>query len=75
MQNLIQYTEPLRERTIVNLTATLKSLLTKELELEPNRYKVNNKLAEAEVQRCALRVYLLLRENHPELFYELRDRS
>lgn len=75
MQNLIQYTEPLKERTIVNLTTTLRGLLAEELEREPGRYRVNNKLAEAEVQRCALRVYLLLRDRHPELFYELRDRS
>lgn len=77
MQNLVQYVEPLTERTVVNLTATLRKKLAEEFEREraSGRYKVNGKPAEAEVQRRALCVYLLLRDTYPELFHELRDRS
>jgi hypothetical protein len=74
-RTLVQYVEPLSERTVVNLPLTLKTKLEQELDRNRDRYKLNNKVALSEVQRRAVRVFFLLQESHPDLFLELLDRS
>jgi hypothetical protein len=69
-RTLVQYVEPLSERTVVNLPLTLKTKLEQELDRNRDRYKLNNKVALSEVQR-----FFLLQESHPDLFLELLDRS
>jgi hypothetical protein len=69
----IQYAEPLTEHTGVMLPSSLKKRLAAEAARDKMRYKVNNRLSEAEVQRCALRVFFRLLDQDPDLFHRLRD--